>query len=49
MIDTVLSNYDNYLRKKLELTRPIVQDLIVDDIENQLSAFLISTIKQINE
>jgi DNA primase large subunit len=49
MIDIVLNNYDVFLRRKLESIRPIVNDLIVDDSENQLSAFLISTIKQINE
>lgn len=49
MIDIVLSNYEFFLRKKLEKTKSIVEDLIVEDIENQFSAFLISTLKQINE
>lgn len=49
MIDIILSNYCQYLRKKLEKTRPIVQDLMVEDLENQFSSFLIGTIKQINE
>ena len=48
MIDIVLSNYEHYLRKKLEKARPAVQDLIIEDVENQFSSFLISTIKQIN-
>lgn len=32
MLDIVLSNYEHYLRKKLEKARPVVQDLIVEDV-----------------
>lgn len=45
MIDIILSNYEHYLRKKLLKTKPIVTDLIVDDVENQFSSFLLKTIK----
>lgn len=49
MIDIVLSNYETFLRRRLDKCKPIVQDLIVEDTENQFASFLITTIKQINE
>lgn len=32
MLDIVLSNYEQYLKRKLEKVRPVVQDLIVEDV-----------------
>lgn len=49
MLDIVISNYELFLRRKLEHTKPIVQDLIIEDTENQFASFFITALKQINE